>query len=126
MLRLDTSLRAAAKALDAAVTKALDHGVYLYAIQATSGSAGLKQPPCARAALAHPCASPHSHVHVQHRSSVRTRQRAPDLFAFSFVTHNRRMTMSLEEMTKIDNLKSWTSGVEVEWEAVQQLRNIAA
>jgi tRNA-splicing ligase RtcB (3'-phosphate/5'-hydroxy nucleic acid ligase) len=34
--------------------------------------------------------------------------------------------MSLEEMTKIDNLKSWTSGVEVEWEAVQQLRNIAA
>jgi tRNA-splicing ligase RtcB (3'-phosphate/5'-hydroxy nucleic acid ligase) len=33
--------------------------------------------------------------------------------------------MSLEEMTKIDNLKSWTSGVEVEWEAVQQLRNIA-
>src|SRR5689334_14036078 len=36
------------------------------------------------------------------------------------------MTMSLEEMTKIDNLKSWTSGVEVEWEAVQQLRNIAA
>jgi hypothetical protein len=37
MLRLDASLRAAAKeALDAAVTKALDHGVYLYAIQATS------------------------------------------------------------------------------------------
>jgi tRNA-splicing ligase RtcB len=36
------------------------------------------------------------------------------------------MIMSLEEMTKIDNLKSWTSGVEVEWEAVQQLRNIAA
>jgi hypothetical protein len=34
--------------------------------------------------------------------------------------------MSLEDMTKIDNLKSWTSGVEVEWEAVQQLRNIAA
>ena len=34
--------------------------------------------------------------------------------------------MSLEEKTKIDNLKSWTSGVEVEWEAVQQLRNIAA
>src|SRR4029450_2042031 len=34
--------------------------------------------------------------------------------------------MSLEEMTQIDNLKSWTSGVEVEWEAVQQLRNIAA
>src|SRR5688572_14239458 len=34
--------------------------------------------------------------------------------------------MSLETMTKIDNLKSWTSGVEVEWEAVQQLRNIAA
>lgn len=34
--------------------------------------------------------------------------------------------MSLEEMTKIDNLKSWTSGVEVESEAVQQLRNIAA
>jgi tRNA-splicing ligase RtcB (3'-phosphate/5'-hydroxy nucleic acid ligase) len=29
-------------------------------------------------------------------------------------------------MSKIDNLKSWTSGVEVEWEAVQQLRNIAA
>jgi hypothetical protein len=37
MLRLDASLRAAAKeALDAAVTKALDHGVYLDAIQATS------------------------------------------------------------------------------------------
>jgi RNA-splicing ligase RtcB len=34
--------------------------------------------------------------------------------------------MSLEEMAKIDNLKSWTSGVEVDWEAVQQLRNIAA
>jgi len=34
--------------------------------------------------------------------------------------------MSLEEMTKIDNLRSWTSGVEVEWEAVGQLRNIAA
>jgi tRNA-splicing ligase RtcB len=34
--------------------------------------------------------------------------------------------MSLEEQTKIDNLKSWTSGVEVEWEAVQQLRNIAS
>jgi len=34
--------------------------------------------------------------------------------------------MSLEDMTKIDNVKSWTSGVEVEWEAVQQLRNIAA
>lgn len=29
-------------------------------------------------------------------------------------------------MTKIHNLKSWTSGVEVEWEAVQQLRNIAS
>src|SRR5215469_14174784 len=36
------------------------------------------------------------------------------------------MSMSLEEMTKIDNVISWTSGVEVEWEAVQQLRNIAA
>ena len=37
MLRLDASLRAAAKeALDAAVAEALDHGVYLYAIQATS------------------------------------------------------------------------------------------
>jgi len=34
--------------------------------------------------------------------------------------------MSLEEMTRIDNLKSWTSGVEVEWDAVKQLRNIAA
>lgn len=34
--------------------------------------------------------------------------------------------MSLEELTKIDNVKSWTSGVEVEWEAIQQLRNIAA
>ena len=33
--------------------------------------------------------------------------------------------MGLEEMTKIDNLKSWTSGVEVEWQAVKQLRNIA-
>ncbi len=33
--------------------------------------------------------------------------------------------MGLEEMTKIDNLKSWTSGVEVEWDAVKQLRNIA-
>jgi hypothetical protein len=38
MLRLDASLGAAAKeALDAAVAEALDHGVYLYAIQATSG-----------------------------------------------------------------------------------------
>jgi tRNA-splicing ligase RtcB len=36
------------------------------------------------------------------------------------------MTMSLEEMTKIDNLKSWTSGVEVDWDAVKQLRNIAS
>jgi tRNA-splicing ligase RtcB len=34
--------------------------------------------------------------------------------------------MSIEAMTKIDNLKSWASGVEVDWEAVQQLRNIAA
>jgi tRNA-splicing ligase RtcB len=34
--------------------------------------------------------------------------------------------MSLAEMPGIDNLKSWTSGVEVESEAVQQLRNIAA
>src|SRR5215831_583853 len=39
--------------------------------------------------------------------------------------HNRRMTMSIEAMTKIDNLKSWTSGVDVEWDAVKQLRNIA-
>jgi tRNA-splicing ligase RtcB len=29
-------------------------------------------------------------------------------------------------MTKIDNVKSWTAGVEVEWEAAQQLRNLAA
>jgi hypothetical protein len=37
MLWLDASLGAAAKeALDAAVAEALDHGVYLYAIQATS------------------------------------------------------------------------------------------
>lgn len=28
-------------------------------------------------------------------------------------------------MTKIDNLKSWTSGVDVAWDTVQQLRNIA-
>jgi len=28
-------------------------------------------------------------------------------------------------MTKIDNLKSWTSGVEVDWDTVKQLRNIA-
>jgi tRNA-splicing ligase RtcB len=34
--------------------------------------------------------------------------------------------MSLESLTTIENLKSWTSGVEVEWEAIQQLRNIAA
>jgi tRNA-splicing ligase RtcB len=34
--------------------------------------------------------------------------------------------MSIEEMTKIDNLKSWTSGVDVGWESVNQLRNIAA
>src|SRR5512138_966462 len=33
--------------------------------------------------------------------------------------------MSLEEMTKIDNLKSWTSGVDVDWDTVKQLRNIA-
>src|SRR5690606_4175162 len=38
----------------------------------------------------------------------------------------RRNIMSLESLTTIDNLKSWTSGVEVEWEAIQQLRNIAA
>jgi hypothetical protein len=38
MSALDASLGAAAEeALDAAVTKALDHGVYLYAIQPTSG-----------------------------------------------------------------------------------------
>jgi hypothetical protein len=43
MLWLDASLGAAAKeALDAAVTKALDHGVYLYAIQATSGPISLR------------------------------------------------------------------------------------
>ena len=29
------------------------------------------------------------------------------------------------EVTKIDNLKSWTSGVDVDWDAVKQLRNIA-
>lgn len=34
--------------------------------------------------------------------------------------------MSLESLTTIPNLKSWTSGVEVEWDAIQQLRNIAA
>jgi tRNA-splicing ligase RtcB len=34
--------------------------------------------------------------------------------------------MSLEEMTQIENLKSWTQGVEVEWEAARQLRNLAA
>jgi hypothetical protein len=33
--------------------------------------------------------------------------------------------MALEEMTRIDNLKSWTSGVDVDWESVNQLRNIA-
>jgi len=33
--------------------------------------------------------------------------------------------MSIEAMTKIDNLKSWTSGVDVEWDAIKQLRNIA-
>ncbi|MBX5460826.1 MAG: RtcB family protein [Steroidobacteraceae bacterium] len=33
--------------------------------------------------------------------------------------------MSLEEMTQIDNVKSWTSGVEVDWDTVEQLRNIA-
>jgi tRNA-splicing ligase RtcB (3'-phosphate/5'-hydroxy nucleic acid ligase) len=36
------------------------------------------------------------------------------------------MNMNPAEMPRIDNLKSWTSGVEVEQEAVQQLRNIAA
>jgi tRNA-splicing ligase RtcB (3'-phosphate/5'-hydroxy nucleic acid ligase) len=34
--------------------------------------------------------------------------------------------MSLEDVTSIENVKSWTSGVEVEWEAIKQLRNIAA
>lgn len=34
--------------------------------------------------------------------------------------------MSIEAMTKIDNLKSWTSGVDVDWESLNQLRNIAA
>lgn len=34
--------------------------------------------------------------------------------------------MSLEELTHIDNVKSWTSGVEVEWDAAKQLRNIAS
>lgn len=34
--------------------------------------------------------------------------------------------MSIEAMTTIDNLKSWTSGVDVDWESVNQLRNIAA
>jgi tRNA-splicing ligase RtcB (3'-phosphate/5'-hydroxy nucleic acid ligase) len=33
--------------------------------------------------------------------------------------------MSLEEMTTIDRLKSWTAGVELDWDTVQQLRNIA-
>jgi tRNA-splicing ligase RtcB (3'-phosphate/5'-hydroxy nucleic acid ligase) len=33
--------------------------------------------------------------------------------------------MSIEAMTEIDNLKSWTSGVDVEWDAIKQLRNIA-
>ncbi len=34
--------------------------------------------------------------------------------------------MSIEAMTKIDNLKSWTSGVDVDWESVNQLRNLAS
>jgi len=34
--------------------------------------------------------------------------------------------MSLDELTHIENVKSWTSGVEVEWAAAQQLRNLAA
>ena len=34
--------------------------------------------------------------------------------------------MSLEEITRIDNLKSWTSGVDVDRESINQLRNIAA
>jgi tRNA-splicing ligase RtcB len=36
------------------------------------------------------------------------------------------MAMSIEAMRKIDNLKSWTSGVDVDWESLNQLRNIAA
>jgi tRNA-splicing ligase RtcB len=36
------------------------------------------------------------------------------------------MTMSLEELTQIANVRSWTSGVEVEWEAAKQLRNLAS
>jgi hypothetical protein len=41
---------------------------------------------------------------------VRVRPSAPE---FDF--QNRRMAMSIEAMTKIDNLKSWTSGVDVNW-----------
>ena len=33
--------------------------------------------------------------------------------------------MSLESLTQVKGVKSWTSGVEVEWEAINQLRNIA-
>jgi tRNA-splicing ligase RtcB len=45
-----------------------------------------------------------------------------DLFELS---HYKENVMSLEEMTKIDNLKSWTSGVDIDWDTVKQLRNIA-
>jgi hypothetical protein len=43
-----------------------------------------------------------------------------------FDFQNRRLVMSIEAMTKIGNLKSWTSGVDVDWESLNQLRNIAA
>jgi len=33
--------------------------------------------------------------------------------------------MGLEEMTKIDNLKSWTSDVDVDWDTVKQLPTLA-
>jgi hypothetical protein len=41
-------------------------------------------------------------------------------------SHNRRMAiMSIEAITKVDNLKSWSSGLDVDRETVSQLRNVA-
>src|SRR5215217_644237 len=65
------------------------------------------------------------HVHAPHASRANAHHKPNFLLSRSLPVIGE-CAMSLEEMTKIDNLKSWTSGVEVEWEAVQQLRNIAA
>jgi hypothetical protein len=46
--------------------------------------------------------------------------------ATSSLRHERESRRPAHAMTKIDNLQSRTSGVDVNWESLNQLRNIAA